>query len=256
MKVILFKGFLLGLLVMFAGKVEAQSKKIILSESLEANSNPLKVKMGTQWMGKIWKIKFGEYAVVESKMGWIKTSSKSNLLNTKTESKATQKFAFTISDKTGDSAKVNAATDIEVKTLQETELFPFWIVGENEILLNSHNFTAFININQDTSEIWSLFMNVTLGSTVEDDGYAFLSNGRRKIFINSVSSNRNEFKSQMLPALGYEFVENEEPLCALQYYGGGAFGMNKNIVWIHNRLDSKMKLILAAAMTSLIQLKN
>ena len=256
MKVVLFKSFLLGLLVMHAGIVEAQNKGIIISENLATNSVPLKVKMGTQWMGKMWKWKFGEYAVVDSKMGWTKTTSESNLLNTKTESKTTNKFAFTLGNKSGDLANVNAATDIEVKVLQETELFSFLIIGENEILLNSDNFTAIININQDTTETWSLFMNVTTGSTVEDSGYALLTNGTRKIFINSVSSIRNEYDTQMLPALGFEFLENEEPLCAVQYFGGGAFGMKKNIVWIHDKLDSRMKLILAAAMTSLLQLNN
>ena len=152
MKVILFKSFLLGILVMFAGILSAQKKGIVISENLEANSNPLKVKMGTQWMGKIWKIKFGEYAVVESKMGWIKTSTKTNLLNTKTESQTTEKFAFTMCNKAGDSAKENAATDIKIKELQEAELFPYLLIGENETLLNTHNFTAFIILNQDTTE--------------------------------------------------------------------------------------------------------
>lgn len=257
MSKILFKTFLLGLLVTLAGIAEAQQSGIIINESLAANSEPMKVKLGTQWMGKIWSIKFGEYAVVESKMGWIKTSSKSNLFNTKSESKTTQKFAFTLSNKTGDSAKVNAANDIEVKVLKETELFTFLSIGEDELLLDSRNFTALININQDTSETWTLFMNITLGSTVEEGGTAFLSNGNRKILILSAQSNKSKGAfSKMLPALGYEFIENNEALCAVQYFGGGAMGTNKNFVWIDNRLDSNMKLILAAAMTSVLQLKN
>jgi hypothetical protein len=31
--------------------------------------------------------------------------------------------------------------------------------------------------------------------------------------------------------------------------------MNKNIVWLQNGLDAKMKLILAAAMTAVLQIK-
>ena len=256
MRIYLLKLLLLGFLVTSTGILKAQKRGIKISENLAANSRPLKVKMGTQWMGKIWKFKFGDYAVVDSKMGWTKTSSKINLLNTKTESKTTQKFAFTLCNKTGDSAKVNAAIDIEIKALREAELFPYLFVGENNILLNACNFTAFINLNQDTTETWSLLMNITSGSNIEDGGYAFLTNGRRKIFINSVSSNKNGSDSRILPALGYEFVEKDKPVCALQYYGGGTFGMNKNIVWIHDKLDSKMKLILATAMTSLLQLEN
>ena len=253
----MLKTFLIALVFIVACNSYAQQNGIIISESLATNSTPLNVKMGTQWMGKIWKMKFGEYAIVDSKIGWTKTSSKSNLLNTKTESKTTQKFAFTLCNKTGDSAKVNAANDIEVKALQETELFNIFIAGENEILLDSRNFIALININQDTSETWTLCMNVTFGSTVEDGGFAFLTNGERKIVINSAQSNNSKgVFSQMLPALGYEFKENGETLCAVQYYGGGATGGNKNIVWIHDKLDSRMKFILAAAMTSVLQLKN
>lgn len=257
MSKILFKTFLLGFLVTFAGIAEAQKNGIIINENLAANAEPLKVKMGTQWMGKIWNIKFGDYAIVESKMGWTKTSSKSNLFNTKSESKTTQKFAFTLSNKTGDSVKVNAANNIEVKVLQESELFSGFYIGEDNLLLDSRNFTALININNDTTETWTLYMNVMVGSTVEDGGTAFLSNGNRKILLISTVSNKGKgFVSSMLPALGYEFVENDQAIGALQYFGGGALGTNKNVVWIRNNLDTKMKLILAAAMTSVVQLKN
>jgi hypothetical protein len=249
------KTFLFAILLFFAGNGFAQ-KNIILSKNLAANSKPLKVKMGTQKMGEIWNFKFGDYAVTDSKMAWTTTTSKSNLFNTKTESKSTDKFAFTLSNKTGDYAKVNAANNFEIKTLRETELFANFYISDDELLLDSQNFMAFININQNTSETWTLYINVTTGSTVDDGGTAFITNGERKIFIISTSSNKNDTDSRMFPALGYEFFENEQAVCALQYFGGGAFGMNKNIVWIHDNLDSEMKLILAAAMTSVLQLKN
>jgi len=58
-----------------------------------------------------------------------------------------------------------------------------------------------------------------------------------------------------LSALGYELIENDHVLLALQYYSGGVLGMNKNIVWIDNTLDPGMKLVLAAAATAIMQLK-
>ena len=256
MQIFQIKTLLFALLLLFAENSFAQKKGIIISENLAANSKPLKVKMGVQKMGKIWSFKFGDYAVTDSKNGWTATTSKSNLFNTKTGSKSTEKFAFTLTTKTGDLAKVNAANNIEIKTLQETELFAGFNIGGDEVQLDSQNFMAFTNINQDTTETWILFMNITTGSTVEEGGIAFLTNGARKIFIISTSSNKNGSDSRTLPALGYELFENEQAVCALQYFGGGAFGMNKNIIWIHDSLDSKMKLILAAAMTSVLQLKN
>ena len=79
-------------------------KNIVISDSLNANADEMNVKMGSQTMGKIWKFRFGDYAVVSSKMGWTKTSSKANLLNTRTESRTTQKFSFAMTGATADTA--------------------------------------------------------------------------------------------------------------------------------------------------------
>ena len=74
-----------GFLLLFTAFAQAQGKELIISKELAENSEMLKVKMGAQWMGKIWKFKFGDYAVVDSKMGWKKVKTKSNLLNTNSE---------------------------------------------------------------------------------------------------------------------------------------------------------------------------
>ena len=250
----LFKTYILGFLLILAGFTGAQ-KNILISDSLAANSEKLNVKMGTQWMGKIWMFRFGDYAVVSSKMGWTTTSTKGTLFNTKTESKSTEKFTFVLTNKTNDSARVNAANNIVVQSLQEFELFPHFFLGSNELIQESHNFTAFITVNGDTSETWALFMNITRSRNKEGNYDAFLTNGERKIFLSPSSSNKNVEDTRSLPALGYEFFEKGQSVCALQYFGGGVFGMNKNIVWIHNGLDAKMKLILAAAMTAVLQIK-
>lgn len=251
----LFRIYILCLLLLIAKITEAQ-KDIIISDSLAANSEKLNVKMGTQWMGKIWKFHFGDYAVVSSKMGWTTTSTKGNLFNTKTENKSTEKFSFVlVNKKTNDSAKVNAANNIVVQSLKEIEILPHFSWGSNELLQESRNFSAFITVNGDTSETWALFMNVTRGKNNEGSYDAFLTNGERKILLSSTSSNKNGGDKRSLPALGYESIENGQSLSALQYYGGGLLGMNKNIVWIGNNSNEKMKLILAAASTAILQIK-
>lgn len=58
-----------------------------------------------------------------------------------------------------------------------------------------------------------------------------------------------------MPATGYELVEGTQAIGAVQYYGGGAFGLNQNIIWIHQGLDPEMQLMLAAAMTTVLQTK-
>ena len=245
----------LAMLIAFPGITQAQ-KNIIISEDLASGSEPLKVKMGAQRMGKIMKFSFGDYAVVSSKMGWTVTSDKTNLFNTKTEKRSSQKFSFILSNNHGDSAWVNAANDIEIKLLRESELIPLIIIGEDELLLEERNFTAFITINRDTTETWSLIMSSRTGTNTDNSGTAILTDGDRKILLFIASSDKNETDKRLLPAMGYEFMENEQTLSAVQYYGGGVLGMNKNIVWIHRDLDPKMKLILAAAMTAVMQLKS
>jgi hypothetical protein len=248
-----FKICLLSFLLAIAEFSNAQ-KNIVISDSLNANADKLNVKMGSQWFGKIWKFRFGEYAVVSSKLSWTTTSTKGNFFNTKTDSKSTEKFSFILSNKT-DSASVNAAHNILVESLQEIELIPHFSWGKNELQKESSNFTAFIAINGDTSRTWALLMNVAIGGNSEGNYEAFLTNGIRKIFITTTSSNKKGVDTRTLPALGYEFIENGQSLCAVQYYGGGTFGMNKNIVWIHRELDTKVKLILAAAITAILQIK-
>lgn len=244
----------LWLLLSTAGFSHAQ-KNIVISDSLAANADKLNVKMGTQGFGKIWKFRFGDYAVVSSKAGWTTTSRKSNFFNTKTESASKEKFSFTLAGKTTDTARVNAVNNIQVEALQEVGITPHFSVGSNEVLLDAHNFSAFITVNNDTSDLWSLFMNTAVGSNTDSKYEAFLTNGERKILIAPTTSNKNGGDSRSQPALGYEFIENGKSLGAVQYYGGGMLGMNKNMVWIDRTLDEKMKLILAAAMTAVLQIK-
>lgn len=251
-----------GFLLLFTAFVQAQGKELIISKELAENSEMLKVKMGVQWMGKIWKFKFGDYAVVESKLGASKVKSKSNLLNTKSEVNSDQKFTFVLTNKTNDSAIVNAVKNISVEQLQSLELFPNFYLGSDELLKDSRKFSAFISTTSNQEETWTLVMKTTQGSEVAYENEAFLTNGERLISIIPISSekdtkNRSELGTVLnLPAMGYEFIENDQSLCAMQYYGGGVLGKNKNIIWLKSDLDSRMKLIYAAAMTAILQIKS
>ena len=52
--------------------------------------------------------------------------------------------------------------------------------------------------------------------------------------------------------MGYEFTENGHSLCAFQSFGGGLRGGTR-AVWMERSLDAKLKLMLAAAMTTILQ---
>jgi hypothetical protein len=60
----------------------------------------------------------------------------------------------------------------------------------------------------------------------------------------------NPFKQ---PPVGYEFFERGQSLGALQY--DSMMAMYDDIVWINRETDAKMKLILAASMTAILQSK-
>ena len=194
--------------------------------------------------------------MVKSKNGWTTTSSKSNFFNTKTESKSTHKFSFILCNTSSDSALVNAAENIEAKAVQGFKLFENFTLGEDELSLDAHNFSATITINRDTTDTWILIMNTEINSNSENTGKAILISKEREIIIVSASSNKFGTDKRTFPAMGYEFIENDLTVSAVQYYAGGALGMNKNIVWINNVLEPKMKLILAAAITAIMQLKS
>jgi hypothetical protein len=245
---------ILVILILTEHTVYAQ-RTLVLSDSLVTHADVLPVKMGGQGFGKTWKFKFGEYGVVSSKAGWTVSSSKSNFFNTKTENKSTQKFSFVMTNRENDSAKVNAAINISSKTLNEIELLPNFSWGSDEVLKETVNFSAFISVNGDTSNTWVLLMKNERGAQTGEKYEALLTNGDRKIFIYPTSSNINGKDNRSLPALGYEFMEGDQFPCALQYWGGGMLGANKNIVWLNRDPDPRMKLILSATMTAILQLK-
>jgi len=169
---------------------QVSAQNILIDEVLATRSEPLKVKIGAQFFGKISKWRFGEYSVVAGKAGWVKTTYKSNLFNTKTESKTSQKFSFTLCNQSSDSAIVNAARNSEIKTVQAFELFSSFYIGDDELKLDSRNFTASISISRDTSDTWILLMNSERRSDSGNLADAMLSNGTRKILIYPASSNK------------------------------------------------------------------
>jgi hypothetical protein len=248
------KSYFLGLLFILGVQTAIGQKTLIISDSLKANAEVLKVKMGVQSIGKIPKFKVGDYAVVSSKMGWTHSSSTSNFFNTKSDSKSSQKFSFVLAGHGVDSAKVDAATNTQLQTHNPFQVSEHFSWGDDELLKQSFNFSAYISLTSDTGKAWLLVMQDETGSQTDGKHKAFLTDGARRIQIFPVSSDRNGEHS-LSPALGYEFVEIGKSVCALQYSGGGMFPLNHNIIWLHKDTDPKMKLVLTAAMIAVLELK-
>ena len=250
----LFNYFLLVLFIIGSEISNAQKKNIVISDALLENAEMMKVKMGTQWMGKMWRIKFGDYSITKNKLGWTKITQKSNFLNTKVETKIGYKFNFELNNKTSESAIVNAVFSENINELQSVELFPNFYLGNDLILKDSLNFTANISLSSNLENTWNLYMKKTSGFGMDFIDEGILTYEERVISIIFVTSYRDSNDKRMLPAMGYEFIENEKAICAMQYYGGGTLGLNKNIFWIDSTLNQGMKLIVAAAMTSILEM--
>ncbi|WP_147297785.1 hypothetical protein [Seonamhaeicola aphaedonensis] len=241
------------------GAIYAQNKTIVINKELEENSDKFKVKKGTQWMGKISKIKFGDYKVADSKNGWVKTKVKSNFWNTFSESKTENKFSFVMEHESLGSSIVNTLSQMTVKEARSFKLlsigdFEFY-TGPDDDYTSTKIFSSEIQIKDDTGEPWSMHLAMT---NDHDAGYSdegILSCSDRLIFIEPISSNKNGNDSRKIPARGYEFIEDNKSLGAVQYYGGGVFGLNKSFVWIRSELKPKMKLVLASAMIIILQIK-
>lgn len=248
-----FSIYVFGLLFFGIMMANAQQKDIVIDEDLAANSERLKVKMGTQWMGKIWQFKFGEYAVKDSKNGIATSSRNGKLFSTEVTTKFDQKFSFVMANKANETVDVNVILSLRSEELEAMHISDYFQIGQDAFLKGTENFTAFLAAGDSEEDGWVLVIKIIEGSEVAHKNEAILTNGERLITIMSTNSNLNGEDSRSIPAYGYEFVEKNQALCAMQYYGGGVLGQNKSLVWIRSTLDEKTKLVLASAMTSLLQ---
>ena len=252
---------LVGLLV--ALPAAAAKKTIIISDSLTANAKQLAVDEGDRSPGQVHQWRFGEYAVVSRKMGWTITRTNGNSdgiqvnnlhVHSEKESATTTKFSFVLTNATADSATVNAEHVVSTRSPGnwQLDLGHGSSVGSGGEEEQSDRFAAFITINSDTTESWALYIHCAEGG-----GETVLTNGERRVVLSYASSNKSRPNTRTWsafspPAEGYEFIENGQTLCALQYFVG-SFGVHDYSVWIHGRPDARTRLVLAAAMTAVMQ---
>ena len=242
---VLRAAWVLGLLA--APPVTAAQKTILISDTLVANGDKLKVNNPAQWMGRIAGWRFGDYAVATSKQGPVKTTTRQHFFSSKMDSSTSEKFSFVLTNKTSDSAMVDAARNSSAQVLRSLQLGNGWSLGADEVVRESENLAAFITINRDTSDTWAFIVGVT--GSPSYTGY--LTNGERRITVAVASSNRNALDVSGWPALGYEFLEDGRSLGAIQYIGG--LWRPAQFVWLDRTLDARTKLLLAAAMTTVLQ---
>lgn len=265
MKMWVIKIYVLGFGLAYATPDGAQ-QTIIITNSLANNAEKLDVIKGTQSLGKIRNWSFGDYAVVSSKNILVGISTEDNLIGTKTQNKSSKKFSFDLRNQDNDLAQVSTVHKRNVVTRQPFEIEGFYI-GADGVTQISDLFTAVITVNGDTSDTWTLVLESGFDHKEGSHDEFYLTNGERHIILFPVAScdtrYYKDFNAWMKtgPATGLEFIENGKSVGALQHFGG--WGMRSRwkksnssgcIVWLSRDSNVRTKLVLAAAMTALLQM--
>jgi hypothetical protein len=240
-----------------APAVAASSKTLPIDEDLRANADVLKVSMRVQKPNSIWDFKFGEYAVVSSKFGVTETTKTHKLFSLIEHSRTKQKFSFVMQGAGPATAKVKAAQKVEADAFRDIEVSPGVYVGVEPSSGVTDNLVALIAIDGEAPSQWTLLLNVSRGSAglaVQSEA-SWLTDGTREILVTPLTSAGPSKNAFDLPARGYQFSDEGKAIGAVQYYAGGALGLFKNVVYLRRDIEPQTKLLLAAAMTAIMQVK-
>jgi len=240
-----------------APAVAASSKSLPIDEDLRVNADVLKVSMHVQKPNRIWDFRFGEYVVVSSKSGVTETTTTDKPLGLVEHSRTQQKFSFVMQGAGPATAKVKAAQNVEVDAFRDVEVSPGVHVGVEPSSGVMDNLVASIAIDGEAPRQWTLLLNVnrSVAGIAEQAGASWLTDGAREILITPLTSEGPSRSVFDLPGRGYEFSDEGKAIGAVQYSAGGVLGLNKNVVYLRRDVEPQRKLLLAAAMTVIMQVK-
>jgi hypothetical protein len=246
-------GVLLGPLVALA------QQGIAIDQELRASAEVLPVAMGGQKLFKVGDFRFGDYAIVSSKMGVSHEDDTSVFANVLTHSDAAERFSFVMKGAGPETATVKAKFSTESGPIKRYEVLPGVSVGAGELSGSIDRLDGEVAVDGSAQPPWRLHLRVkrNVAGVDEKAGESSLSNGARTVGIVDVASVAADGAPESIPARGYQFLENGKALAALQFYGGGHPTSHKGmVVYLRSDLDAETKLTLAAAMTAILQAKD
>ncbi len=246
-------GVLLGPLVALA------QQGIAIDQDLRASAEALPVTMDRQKLFKVGDFRFGDYAIVSSKMSGSREDDTSLFTNVLTHSDAAERFSFVLKGAGPETATVKAKFSTESGPLKRYEVLPGVSVGAGELSGSIDRLDGQVVVDGSAQPPWRLHLRVkrNVAGVDEKAGESSLSNGARTVDIVDVASVAADGAPKAIPARGYQFVEGGKALGALQFYGGGHPTSHKGmVVYLRSDLDAETKLTLAAAMTAILQAKD
>lgn len=228
---------------------------IVVDPGLLANAEVLKVDPGVAWPGRTGNYSFGEYSILSSNASPERTTTTDSLLDPAGREHTRRKYRFVMRGADAPTARVKAVQNVEAADIPDLELGSGVAIDLESIIGEVDDLAATIVIDGEVPETWVLLLNVRrrMAGTDEQTRMSVLDGASRSIEIAPASSQRPGAKHELLPARGYEFREAGRAIGALQYHGGGAFGLNKNVVCLRRDLDPRTKLLLAAAATAIME---
>ncbi len=257
-------------LIMFlavADSITAQ-ENIIISDNLAAHAELLKVNVEYLPDNNL-KFSIGDYAIVaDQEQSGTYSDTKERLLGLRVVTKITKTIAFTISNPSYDTAMVFSEERNRINTYYPNEVLENFFLDE----ITGGKFKSFatwITINGDTNTTWTLYIPKGKGKGRRFPIDMLLTDGVKYINIASVSSDlyfdyAHPLRSlRKMPAMGAEFMDDGKSICAVQFDAGATTGYypeDKESLgckaWMHQQLDAKTKLVLAAAMSTLLLMNN
>lgn len=232
------------------------ASRIILADGLRAGTDVVRARMTFQAPGRTWNFKFGEYAIVKSRMSAAATTTTGD--GTLEGSLTTSSFWFVLKGAGPETVRVEASQRTGSLNVEDVEIAPGSSVGVEGVTGVHSHLVATLAFEGEEAPPWKLYLNSvkTGGGIGEKTSVSYMTDGMREIVLTPVTNDVPGAKGHSIPARGYEFAEKGTPLGAVQYYGGGIFGLNQNYVHLRRDLDRRTKLLLAAAMTAVMQAKS
>jgi hypothetical protein len=248
---------LLGSLAHFSAPAAAD-KTIVIDGGLAASASALPVTVAAEKLFKVADFRFGEYVVVSSKLG-VSKGHTSGWLSPLEHAESEQKFSFVMKGAGPETTSVTAEQRFESGPFKRQEVLPGVSIGVDPLSGAKDKLVATIKFaDEPAAASWRLQLNVqrNLAGASEKASASSLSDGTREIEIRNVTSKAADGSDHAMPARGYEFSEGDRVIAALQYFGGDYPTSKQHlVVYLRNDLDPRTKLLLATAMTAILQSK-
>ena len=216
----------------------AQKDQIPLDPKLANHSERLLLKIGMISKDKPAKLKFGDF-YTDKRNGPSVLKQNDAASGIQSKDPASLLFSFELTNRTGDVAKVEAASNQEANP----------DIDSNAA---SDDVSIYITTSIDPEDLWVLLMTKTPGTESFSLKNLFLTNGNDEISF-EMARGEPTGKLENTAPQGIQAFMNGNPIGALQYYSGGSFSYKK-FIWITDQSDPQMQLVTAAVFSAMIEI--